>query len=337
MARLAAVLRALARAMGRDQKSFQSVAGNNFFIVSALLLQRAGTFIYLIIGLVLLFPLSTDPLRKIPASRLALWPLEARERRLLRVVSPWVNPMTWIIAGLALWAGRGKITLGLWALATGLVVAGFVLSDLPFAPLNAVWRRIPQFPTALNHLMRKNLREMLATLDFYCALILSLMTLAVRAFGPPIPKEAFLALSVLVVLALSSYAQCLFGLDRRGGLSRYHLLPLRGWQILAAKDAAFLVIVIPLLLPVATLAGFGAALVALAIGHEPSVHRYRAQTRWRFSSGASVMLGIGQAAVMAMAAAGIFLTSVWFLVPCVLAWWISLWIAGRIIDREAAW
>jgi hypothetical protein len=337
MARLAAVLRALARAMGRDQKSFQSVVGNNFFIVSALLLQQAGTFIYLIIGLVLLFPLSTDPLRKIPASRLALWPLQARERRLLRVVSPWVNPMTWIIAGLALWAGRGKITLGLWALAAGLVIAGFVLSDLPFAPLNAVWRRIPHFPTALNHLIRKNLREMLATLDFYCALILSLMTLAVRVFGPPIPKEAFLALSVLVVLALSSYAQCLFGLDGRGGLSRYHLLPLRGWQILAAKDAAFLVMVIPLLLPVATLAGLGAALVALAVGNEPSVHRYRAQTRWRFSSGASVMLGIGQAALMAMVAAGIFLTSVWFLVPCVLAWWISLWISGRIIDREAAW
>ena len=337
MARLAAVLRALARAMGRDQKSFQSVVANNFFIVSALLLQQAGTFIYLIIGLVLLFPLSTDPLRKIPASRLALWPLENRERRLLRLVSPWVNPMTWIIAGLALWAGRGKISLGLWALAAGLVVSGFVLSDLPLKPLDAVWRHIPRFPTALNHLVRKNLREMLATLDFYCALLLSVTALLFRALGPPMPREALLALSVLVVLALSSYAQCLFGLDGRGGLSRYHLLPLRGWQILAAKDAAFLVIVVPLLLPVAPVAGLGAAMVALAVGHEPSVSRLRLQPRWRFSTGASVMLGLGQAALMAMAAAGIFLTSLWFLIPCAAAWLISLWACGRIIDQRPPW
>src|SRR5581483_7286911 len=167
------------------------------------------------------------------ASRLALWPLENRERRLLRVISPWINPMTWMIAGLALWAGRGKISLGLWALAAGLVIAAFVLSDLPFAPLDAAWRHIPRFPSALNHLIRKNIREMLATLDFYCGVILSLAALLFRLFGPPMPREAFLALSVLVVLALSSYAQCLFGLDGRGGLSRYHLLPLRGWQILA--------------------------------------------------------------------------------------------------------
>ena len=56
MARIAAILRALSTALRRDQRSLQSVAGNNFFIVSALLLQKAGTFIYWIIGLVLLCP-----------------------------------------------------------------------------------------------------------------------------------------------------------------------------------------------------------------------------------------------------------------------------------------
>ena len=43
-------------------------------------------------GLVVLFPLSTDPLRKIPPSRLALWPLDRRERWILRLASPWINP-----------------------------------------------------------------------------------------------------------------------------------------------------------------------------------------------------------------------------------------------------
>jgi hypothetical protein len=333
MARVFAVLTALLRAEWRGQKSFQSVVGNNFFIVSALLLQKAGGFIYLIVGLVMLFPLSTDPLRKIPASRLGLWPLESRERRLLRLLSPWVNPMTWAIAALALWAARGRVSVGLWALAAGLVLAGFLLSDLRFAPMYGIWRRIPQFPGTLNQLIRKNVRELLSTLDFYCALLLSAATLVYRVLGPPLPPEAFLAVTILVVLALSSYAQCLFGLDGVGGLSRYRLLPLRGWQILAAKDAAFLAVLAPLLLPLAPLAGLGAAFVALAVGQEPSVRNIRPQIRWRFSSGSSVMLGLLQAALMGTAAAGIQFTSSLFLALCVLAWCISLWGCGRILEE----
>lgn len=301
MARLVAILGALWRAQRRDQKSFESVASNNFFIVTAFFLQKAGTFIYLILGLVLLFPLSTDPLRKIPRSRLLLWPLESEERRILRAVSPWVNPVTWAIAGVAIWMARGKVSLGLWGIMAGVIAAGFVISEVP-APAHGMLRRIPQFPTALNHLIRKNLREMLATLDFYCALVLSAAALLYRAIGPPMPHEALVPLTILVVLALSSYAQCLFGLDGAGGLGRYRLLPLPGWQILAAKDTAFLLIAIPLTLPLAPIPGASAAFVALALGHGPSVAEHREQTRWRFSSGASVIYGFFQAAAMAMAA-----------------------------------
>jgi len=301
MARIRAVLGAVWRAQRRDQKSFESVVSNNFFIVSAFFLQKAGTFIYLILGLVLLFPLSTDPLRKVPRSRLALWPLDGMERRILRIVSPWVNPVTWGMAALALWMARGRVSLGLWAVVAAIIVTGFVLSEIP-APAHGMLRRVPQFPTVLNHLIRKNLREMFATLDFYCALLLSLAALAYRLLGPPLPREAFVPLTVLVVLALSSYAQCLFGLDGDGGLGRYRLLPLAGWQILAAKDAAFLLIAIPLTLPLAPIPGISAALVALALGHAPSVDEHREQTRWRFSSGASVIYGFIQAGLMAMAA-----------------------------------
>lgn len=332
MARVFAILRALSVAFRRDQKSFQSVAGNNFFLVSALLLQAAGGFIFLIIGLVLLFPLSTDPLRKIPPSRLALWPLERREHWILRAVSPWLNPVSWVVVGLAVWAAKGTVTVGLWALGAGLFAAGFLLSDLHFFSAQSLWRLVPGFPGPLNQLIRKNLREMLSTLDFYCALLLSLGTLAYRVLGPPLPAEAFLAITVLVVLALSSYAQCLFGLDGTGGLGRYRLLPLRGWQILAAKDAAFLLITIPLTLPLAPLSAIGAALVALALGHEPSVNLPRAQTRWRFSTGAALAFGLVQAALMATAASGIFFSSPLVLLICIGAWAISLWHYGRVMD-----
>ncbi|MBZ5618878.1 MAG: hypothetical protein LAQ69_09175 [Acidobacteriia bacterium] len=333
MARVFAILRALAQAFRRDQKSFQSVAGNNFFLVSAFLLQEAGGFLFLIMGLVLLFPLSTDPLRKIPASRLALWPLEKREHWVLRAVSPWINPVSWMVVALAVWAARGKITPGLWALGAGLFAAGFLLSDLRIFSTQSLWRLVPNFPGPLNQLIRKNLREMLSTLDFYCALILSLLVLVYRLLGPPLPPEAFLAITVLVVLALSSYAQCLFGLDGAGGLGRYRLLPLGGWQILAAKDAAFLLVAIPLTLPLSPLAGTGAAMVALALGHEPTVHLPRAQTRWRFSTGAAMVFGLVQAALMAMAASGIFFSSPLVLLVCVAAWLISLWHYGREMDR----
>ncbi len=325
MARLVAILGALWRAQRRDQKSFESVASNNFFIVTAIFLQKAGTFIYLILGLVLLFPLSTDPLRKIPRSRLSLWPLDDTERRLLRVLSPWVNPVTWVIAGLAVWMARGSVSLGLWAIVAGVIAVGFVLSEIP-APAHGMLRRVPQFPTLLNHLIRKNLREMFATLDFYCALVLSLMASLYRLWGPPLPATALVPLTILVVLALSSYAQCLFGLDGAGGLGRYRLLPLAGWQILAAKDAAFLLVAIPLTLPLAPVPGLSTALVALAMGHGPSVTEHREQTRWRFSSGASVLYGIFQAALMAMAATN---DQRLVLGPALLVWAASLVYYGR--------
>jgi len=335
LARVTAILRALGLAYRRDQRSLESVVGNNFFLVTACLLQNAGGFIYLLIGVVLLFPLSTDPLRKIPASRLALWPLDTRERRLLRAASPWVNPVSWAIAGLAVWAIRGKVTFGLWAAFASLAIAAFVLSGLPHTPGPAVWLHVPQFPGRWNQLIRKNLREIVCTLDFYCALLLSLGALICRAIRLPLPPEAFVAMTVLVVLALSSYAQCLFGLDGAGGLARYRLLPLHGWEILAAKDIAFLVVAIPLTLPLSPLAGTAAALVALAVGHAPTVNRPRPQSRWRFSTGAGLIFGLVHAALMAMAASSVYFSSSLFLLPCVAACAGSTWYYGRRLDAPA--
>lgn len=334
MARLAAILKALWRAFQRGEKSFASLAGNNFFLVAVLFLGKAGTFLFLIMGLVILFPLSTDPLRKIPPSRLALWPLEKREYWLLRIVSPWVNPITWVIAALALWAARGSVTVGLWALAAGLFAAGFAISELPLPSGAAMWRRVPHFPGPLDQLVRKNLREMLSTLDFYCALLLSASAGIYRLAGPALPAEAFLAMTVLVVVALSSYAQCLFGLDGAGGWSRYRLLPLSGWQILAAKDAAFLLVIAVLVAPLAPLAGMGAALVALAMGRRPAVEDPRPQTRWRFSAGTSPVYGVVEVMVMAAAASAIFFTSALLLLPSVAAWLGSLWWYGRRLEAR---
>ncbi|MGA7237205.1 MAG: hypothetical protein WBY44_16080 [Bryobacteraceae bacterium] len=331
MARTAAILRALGRALRRDQKSIESIAGNNFFWVTVLLLQEAGTFIFLLFGLILLFPLSTDPLRKVPASRMASWPLETRERWTLRLASPWVNPMSWLLAAGAVFVARGKVSLGLWGIVAGLIAAAFVISAAPWRPRGGAWRAIPQFPGPLNHLVRKNLREMLATLDFYCALALSLIALAFRAWGR-LPPEALLPMTALMAIALSSYAQCLFGLDGDSGMERYRLMPLRGWQVLAAKDAAYLSLAIPLALALSSVAGTAAALVAVAVGHSASVRRQKPQARWRFSAGAPLPEGLAQAALIAVAASAV-MSNLWFAPLCVAAWAGSLWWYGRMWDR----
>jgi hypothetical protein len=332
MARTAAILRAVARALRRDQKTIESIAGNNLFWVTVLLLQEAGEFIYFLLGLILLFPLSTDPLRKVPASRLALWPLDARERWTLRIASPWVNPMSWLLAVGAVFVARGKVSLGLWGAIAGLIAAAFAISAIPWRSRAGAWRAIPQFPGALNHLVRKNIREMLATLDFYCALALSAAALAFRASGK-LPIEAILPITALMAIALSSYAQCLFGLDGESGMERYRLMPLRGWQVLAAKDAAYLALAIPLALTLSPLAGTSAALVALAVGHSATVKRHKPQARWRFSSGAPLMEGLTQAVLIAMAAAAVS-HSPWFAPLCAAAWVGSLWWFGRVWERE---
>jgi hypothetical protein len=329
LARTAALLGALWTAVRRDAKTLGSFTGNNLFTVSVLFLALAdrGVFLSLnsLIGLVLFFPLSTDPLRKIPPERLALWPISNRERWLLRIASPWLNPMTWLLAILVL---RRSVTMGLWLVIAVLFAIGFAIPSLPWMRRNGAWRRLPHFPGPLDQLMRKNLREMLSTLDFYCGLLLSVGALIFRLKGT-LPHDALFPLTMLVALTLSSYAQTLFGLDGPGGLTRYRLLPLPGWQILAAKDAAFLLLNVALCLPLSPLAGLAAALMALSIGHAASVNERREQTRWRFSTGVSFGSGIIQVLVMALMAAATVYASPFMLAPCIAIYVWSTWWYGR--------
>jgi hypothetical protein len=324
MARAAAILKALGTAFRRDWKTVGSIGVNAFFPVTVLMLGQAGGFLYLILGLVVLFPASTDPLRKIPASRLGLWPLEPRDRLVLRLASPWLNPVTWLLAGMAVWAMRGRVTIGLWAAAAGLVVLGFLLSDAGPAGKRIFWRRIPAPAGPLGQLIRKNVREVLSTLDFYVALLLSLTGLAYRLAGLKLPPEAYRDLALLVVLAMCTFTQSLFGLDGGGGMARYRLLPLRGWQVLAAKDAAFLGTLLILLLPLDPVSGLAGALAALALGHSASVNQPREQSRWRFSGGVSLPYSIAQVVAMAAVWGAVANTSRWFAVPAAAIWMISL-------------
>ncbi len=331
MARVQTILAALWTVTRRNRKSLTSFSGNNLYCLAFALCfmgdPQAIVFALVIVGLVLFFPMSSDPLRAIPPDRIALWPLENSERRMLRILSPWLNPLTWLLAILLIWK---RVSIGLWALVMGLFTIGFLAPALPLRRIRG-WRRLPNFPGPLNQLIRNNLRETLSTLDFYAGLVVAVPTIFFRVRGL-LPPEALVPMTLVIMLTISTNAQCLFGLDGEGGLTRYRLLPIPGWRMLVAKDAAFLSIAVLLTAPLSPLAGLAASLMALTTGHHVSVTRYREQTRWRFQSGASFGGSLGQIILMILAATGTAYAGPLVLAPCVAGYVWSIWWFGQALD-----
>lgn len=117
-----------------------------------------------------------------------------------------------------------------------------------------------------------------------------------------LPADSTLVLTVCIAIVLSSYAQTLYGLDRSGDLTRYRLLPIPTWQILAARDASYLLAGVILTLPLAPLAGLAAFLTALILGRRNSLSRRTEQTRWRFSMSPAFSSGLIQMIAIVFAA-----------------------------------
>jgi len=332
-----AILRALSLAVRRDLASFQSVKVNNFFLFVALLMygalesgvKPASAYPFLLLlGFLLLFPLSSDPLGKIPPDRLASWPLDAVERFALRLASLALSPILWLTFFLML---KTSASLALFFLGTAIAIQGCIVLGSRVArraPRWNPWRHIPQVPGRLGGLVRNNTREMLSVLDTYIALLLSLGGSAYRFLSPHPNPDAFPILALLVALALSTYAQSLFGLDSASGATRYRLLPLRIWQILLAKDIAFLGVLFGLVLPLAIGPGLTFGLAALAIGHFASVRLHLPLERWRFTSG---RLTFGVAQVLAGFALGFaeYHRGAGFLLFAAGGWVVSLYLAPR--------
>lgn len=327
-----AILKWLARAAKRKRSTFSFTGSNMHYtaVASFFMLDPAlGGILLIVMGVIVILPLSSDPLRAIPRTRMRLWPLENSERRLLRIISPFLNPMTWIVVALALWKGA---SIGIVALAAGIVAAGFVTSAIGTSGGISPWRHLPRFPRPVNQLIRKNLREMLSTLDFLCGAMIAVAALGWRIAGM-LPPAAFLPLTAVAMLAISTCALTLFGLDGTPGMTRYRLTPLPGWQILLAKDAAYLSMALVVAAPLSIPGALGAALIALTVGHKASIRTPRAQLRWRFQTGPSFGDALAQIIPMTMAGAAVVYESPLVLLLCIAAWAASTWYFGREIDR----
>jgi hypothetical protein len=246
----------------------------------------------------------------------------------MRALSPWLNPMTWIVLAFALWR---TVSAGLGALAAGLFLLTFAADWRPRGQGTArAW--IPRLPAPLGELIRKDLRDLVRTLDFYCALVVGGAAAVYRLAGR-LPPDAYLPVTLLTVLALSTCAQTLFGLDRRAGMTRYRLMPIRGWQMLLAKDIAFLSVAVVLTLALDPLAGLAAGMAALAFARKAAVREARPQMRWRLQAGTEFGVAVVQIIALIGAASATHLVSRWFLIAAVVVWVFSLWWGGRELEK----
>ncbi len=262
---LRAIFRALRLAVQRDLGSFGSIRVNNFFFFIALLI--AGTtssglppfsavpFIALMV-LPLIFPLSSGPLDKIPPERLGTWPLTKRQRRLLSALS---------LAGVKVGTRANQL------------------------------RRIRLLRGPLGGLVSAHWRGMFALLDTWLAVLIAVPGTGWRIATSHRDAEALPILGLLIALALSTQAQSLFGLDFASSLLRQRMLPLKGWQILFAKDVAWLSVLLLLVAPLSMLPALTFGLTSLAIGHHSSVMLRLPQKRWRFAGGRLLPAGALQA------------------------------------------
>jgi hypothetical protein len=320
--RVGPAIRALWRAVRRDLGTFAALRANNFFLFVALLIAGAlesgvmpvSSYPFLaVLGFLLLFPLAADPLAKIPRTRLGGWPLDRRQRLALRLAALAFSPMFWIAAGVLF--ATSKVALALIAIP----IATHSAARPTWHPL----RRMPTIPGRPAEPIRANLRQMFTVLDTYLAILV-----AIVAHSPAIPADARPILSMLVALSMSTYAQCLFSLD--GSPTRYQLLPLPGWQIVLAKDAAYLIVLLVLTASIAPLASLTFGLIALAAGRRPAVTARLPVERWRFTGG-RVFYGCIQLVLgIALSQAGPI--ALWLAIPPYAA---SVWLGGRSLFRDS--
>ena len=303
----------------------REVSGNNMFYAGFTLMfigDPAALGLFMILCAIVLFlPSSSDPMTAVPRARLALWPLTLRERYVLRVVSPLLNPLAWVMVAGMIWKG---ITWGLWAFTASFFLAGFVASSFRMPTL---W--VPRIPMGiLTDLVRKDVRQFLTALDFYCALLIALPALYFRITGE-LPVDAGVPLTGVLIVIMSTMALTLFGLDGPSGMARYSLWPLSGRAVLAAKGIAYLLLLVLVTLPLSPSGGLAGGLLSLAAGQWVSVKQVVPQSRWRFRASHPFGYSVAQMILALCGFAAVTQLGAQWLGLCLAAYMMSLWICGR--------
>jgi len=337
LARIAAVLSALLRLSWREISTDHSIAGNNLLLI-VFLLGAGGTqavaFPVVVLGGLFLTAMSVHPLSKVPADRLRTWPLSTRDRVVLQICGVGLNPAALILLPLLLIPAVRPLAVCLLAGVIVLqLVAGLLSGRLPLERRAGLRVWTPSFPGRVGELIRKDVRQLLTYLDVWVSAAFCLGATIYRFAAEASDPEAYAVVSCLAAVIMGTSAQCLFGLDGPEGFTRYRLLPLRGWQILSAKGAAWLLLLVLQTVLLSPVASISAGLVALAMGHHQSVRRPLAQKRWRFANGNLVMLGLAQSTLAVSAGILAARSQPTVLLACAVAYFISVFLYGNRWER----
>jgi len=327
------LLSALGKVSARHVRSFGSIGGQNLFLFVAFvaLQPESAAFFGEILLVVLLFPLSADPMQALPEERRATWPLGNWQWAAVRVASLFLSPITWIGVALALRLGW---RVGALAVGGGAVILLLRKISKRLPGMNGGWLLwVPAPPGPLGAIMRLQWRGMLRTLDPYVALVLSGSTAVYRFSGLPVDAEAPRIMALVTALALSTHAQVFLGIDGAGS-ERYLQMPLRGWQILLAKDLAFLAMLMVLVAPLDFVGGVLAGIASLVIGHHVSVLNVIPQSPWRFTSGALIPWGLMQTVALFSIGNAVRTLGLPLIAGCLLAWAWSVMYYGWKWDRR---
>jgi hypothetical protein len=336
VARLLSVLRLLVLLTKRDLNGIASVGLNNLVFCAVFLVQGSVPKhiflellpIQILLLVPLLFAMSADALSRVPRERMALWPLSSAQRFGIGVASLALSPAFWLFSAAIFLMGGVTWGLCFLMLAVGVQVLVWLVFLLRQGRSQTLMRWVPRFPGRLGGIVQVELRHILTTLDFYAALMLCVAGSCYRFFAKAPQVEAYPILALLIGVALSTYAQRTFALDGTGGVARYRLLPLRGWQLLAAKDVAYLLVGGALVLPLGLLPGMTFHFVALAIGRYPALRLGVPQRAWRFMSG-DIRFGALQILLGVIAGLGCARVSSLFLLAAVGLYAVSLYAGGR--------
>ncbi len=343
MAALFAVLSALVRSTWRSLRGVGSITGNNLFAFIALLMANepvdrpsSTAVFYMFIGLLYTVPLALELERRIPKARLELWPLSGLQRIVLTLVNLLLNPVLFLALLFAMLSRHPAVGGAL--LCAGLLTPPVVLAAEAigrWVPRLPALPRIPLLPGRLSGLVLNHLREFLQSLDVYLAALLSAGGIAYRMLAATPDPVAPVVMGGLVVLFMSTLAQVGGGFDPDAMLTRQRLLPVSGFDLLLARDVAWMLIVVVLVAAYPLLPSLSAAFAALAAGHSTVVRTPLEQKRGHFAAGRLAPNGLYQCAAIIAAGAA---ASQWgwpVLIAALGVWWLSAWHYGRRISTAA--
>lgn len=302
MAAVTAVLTALFRSAWRSLTGTRSFQGNNLVVVIAFLMAEepqdrpsSTAVIYLLVGLLWTLPMSQELTRRIPTARFGLWPLSRAQKAAIHLGNLLLNPL--IVIGLLFGLLSRDRAVGMALAMIGLVTPVLVLAAgllIRFRPAWSPLLSIPRFPGPLGGLIQSHVRNLLQLLDFYFALFTALGGIAYTRFSLKPDPAAAVVFGHLIVILMSTCAQGQVTFDAVASETRLRLMPLSRLAILFARDAALLIVTLPLILNFEPIACTAAALTALAIGHRAAVGPPVEQKRWSFSAGQLAPLGVIQ-------------------------------------------